>query len=208
MSGSLGPVNAAPAPASPTTPTARPAWPAAVCDLVCVLVFTVVGTLSHDTAGVGHVALVGLPFVVGLAVGWLATRAWRAPAQVWPTGVANHTATPVGHTCAGARQARVASQPTASPTTNGSPTSATCPTPAVSWLSVPTTVNTSTQTRSQTAAGHAGRAVGVVGEAGAGAAFTGPRLPLTARAPRRRSPARPARRRPTGPRRSRRPARS
>ncbi|SKC77864.1 Protein of unknown function [Krasilnikoviella flava] len=95
MSDSLGPVNDASAPASPTTPTARPAWPAAVCDLVCVLVFTVVGTLNHDTAGVGHVALVGLPFVVGLAVGWLATRAWRAPAQVWPTGVAVWFATVV-----------------------------------------------------------------------------------------------------------------
>ncbi|HWV77103.1 MAG TPA: DUF3054 domain-containing protein [Isoptericola sp.] len=88
-------MNAAPAPASPTNPATRPAWPAAVCDLVCVLVFTVVGTLSHDTAGVGHVALVGLPFAVGLAVGWLATRAWRAPAQAWPTGVAVWFATVV-----------------------------------------------------------------------------------------------------------------
>jgi len=64
-------------------------WPAVVCDVVCVLVFTLVGTASHDTGGsAGHVALVGAPFLLGLAVGWLATRAWRAPAQVWPTGVA------------------------------------------------------------------------------------------------------------------------
>jgi hypothetical protein len=34
------------------------------------------------------VALVGLPFLVGLAAGWLAARAWRAPARVWPVGVA------------------------------------------------------------------------------------------------------------------------
>ncbi|MCA5893379.1 DUF3054 domain-containing protein [Isoptericola sp. NEAU-Y5] len=66
-----------------------PVWPAVVCDLVCVLAFTLVGTANHGSAASpGHVALVGVPFLVGLAVGWLATRAWRAPAQVWPTGVA------------------------------------------------------------------------------------------------------------------------
>lgn len=74
---------------APAAVAARPAWPGVVCDLVCVLVFTLVGTASHATSGdLAHVALVGLPFVVGLAVGWVATRAWRAPAQVWPTGVA------------------------------------------------------------------------------------------------------------------------
>ncbi|MFD6179100.1 MULTISPECIES: DUF3054 domain-containing protein [unclassified Isoptericola] len=78
-----------PAPAGPAVPASRAAWPAAVCDLVCVVVFTVVGTMSHATSGdLGHVAMVGLPFLVGLAVGWLASRAWRAPARVWPTGVA------------------------------------------------------------------------------------------------------------------------
>ncbi len=64
-------------------------WPAVVADVVCVLVFTLVGTASHATAGsAGHVALVTLPFLVGLAAGWLASRAWRAPASPWPTGVA------------------------------------------------------------------------------------------------------------------------
>jgi len=88
VSGSLGTVNDASS-STPAAPTTLPAWPAVVCDLVCVLVFTVVGTVNHATAGdVGHVAMVGLPVLVGLAVGWLATRAWRAPAQVWPTGVA------------------------------------------------------------------------------------------------------------------------
>ncbi|MEG3615535.1 DUF3054 domain-containing protein [Isoptericola haloaureus] len=66
-----------------------PAWPAVVCDLVCVLVFTLVGTASHASAGSAwHLVAVAAPFVIGLAVGWLATRAWRAPAQPWPTGVA------------------------------------------------------------------------------------------------------------------------
>jgi hypothetical protein len=63
-------------------------WPAAVADVVCVLVFTIVGTASHQSATAGRVLLVMLPFLVGLAVGWVATRAWRAPAQPWPTGVA------------------------------------------------------------------------------------------------------------------------
>ncbi|MFE6969596.1 DUF3054 domain-containing protein [Isoptericola sp. NPDC057653] len=85
-----------PAPTGPAVPATRAAWPAVVCDLVCVVVFTVVGTMSHATSGdLGHVALVGLPFLVGLAVGWLAARAWRAPARVWPTGVAVWFATVV-----------------------------------------------------------------------------------------------------------------
>jgi DUF3054 family protein len=66
-----------------------PVWPAAVCDVLCVAVFTVVGTFNHASAGsFGQVVLVGLPFLGGLAVGWLAGRAWRTPAQLWPTGVA------------------------------------------------------------------------------------------------------------------------
>ncbi|PFG42582.1 Protein of unknown function (DUF3054) [Isoptericola jiangsuensis] len=76
--------------------TKLPAWPAVVCDVVCVLVFTLVGTASHASGGsAAHVATVGAPFLVGLGVGWLATRAWRAPAQVWPTGVAVWFATVV-----------------------------------------------------------------------------------------------------------------
>ncbi|MDO8144417.1 MULTISPECIES: DUF3054 domain-containing protein [Isoptericola] len=66
-----------------------PVWPAVIADLVCVLAFTLVGTASHASAGsAGHVVAVAAPFVIGLAVGWLATRGWRAPAQPWPTGVA------------------------------------------------------------------------------------------------------------------------
>lgn len=64
------------------------AWLAVVADVVCVLAFTLIGTASHATAGsAGHVALVTLPFLAGLAVGWAASRAWRAPARLWPTGV-------------------------------------------------------------------------------------------------------------------------
>ncbi|MGW8568330.1 DUF3054 domain-containing protein [Isoptericola sp. NPDC055881] len=84
------------APTAPVVPVTRPVWPAAVGDLVCVVVFTVVGTISHATSGdLGHVALVGLPFVAGLAVGWLVARAWRAPARLWPAGVVVWCATVV-----------------------------------------------------------------------------------------------------------------
>lgn len=66
-----------------------PVWPAVVCDLVCVLVFVLVGTANHDTGGrLAHVIGVAVPFLVGLAAGWVGARAWRDPARIWPTGVA------------------------------------------------------------------------------------------------------------------------
>jgi hypothetical protein len=72
----------------------RRVWPAVACDVVCVLVFVLVGTANHQSGGTaGRIALVTLPFLVGLAVGWVAARAWRAPARPWPTGVATWFAT-------------------------------------------------------------------------------------------------------------------
>ncbi len=86
MTGSLGRMDQ---PAPVTDRDRRGVWPAVVCDLLCVVVFAVVGTINHATSGdLGHVALVGLPFLLALASGWFAFRAWRAPARVWPTGVA------------------------------------------------------------------------------------------------------------------------
>ncbi|CAM3680270.1 hypothetical protein GCM10007368_21990 [Isoptericola cucumis] len=85
MTGSLDAVH------QPATAPARTrrVWPAVVADVLSVLVFTVVGTINHATSGdLAHVALVGLPFLVALALGWLVVRAWRAPARPWPTGVA------------------------------------------------------------------------------------------------------------------------
>ena len=71
------------------TAARRRVWPAVVADVLSVLVFTVVGTINHATSGdLAHVALVGLPFLVALALGWVVVRAWRAPARPWPTGVA------------------------------------------------------------------------------------------------------------------------
>jgi hypothetical protein len=57
----------------------------AVADLGLVLVFVAIGRSSHRESA----SLVGFldtawPFVVGLAVGWIALRAWRRPtALVW-----------------------------------------------------------------------------------------------------------------------------
>lgn len=56
--------------------------------MLAVLVFAVVGRSSHaelvDAFGVLSTAV---PFLLGLLVGWLATRAWRAPLRL-PVGVA------------------------------------------------------------------------------------------------------------------------
>ncbi|MFB7844738.1 DUF3054 domain-containing protein [Microbacterium sp. NPDC056052] len=65
-------------------------WPWAVgIDAVLVIVFAAIGRASHehgiDALGVRETAW---PFLVGLAVGWLVLRAWRAPAAPLRTGVA------------------------------------------------------------------------------------------------------------------------
>jgi hypothetical protein len=57
-------------------------------DLVCVVVFATIGRRSHAEGitlpGVAHTAW---PFLSGTAVGWLASRAWRRPYALAPTGV-------------------------------------------------------------------------------------------------------------------------
>jgi Protein of unknown function (DUF3054) len=61
---------------------------AAGADVLAVLVFAAVGRSSHgevlDTFGVVTTAV---PFLLGLLIGWLVVRAWRAPLQL-PIGVA------------------------------------------------------------------------------------------------------------------------
>ncbi len=57
-------------------------------DVICVLVFCAVGRRSHDEgASVTGVATTAWPFLTGTAVGWLASRGWRRPTAVAPTGV-------------------------------------------------------------------------------------------------------------------------
>jgi peptidoglycan/LPS O-acetylase OafA/YrhL len=73
-----------------TTQTVRPttATLAAGADVLAVLVFAAVGRSSHaevvDALGLLTTAA---PFLLGLLVGWLGARVWRAPLRL-PVGVA------------------------------------------------------------------------------------------------------------------------
>lgn len=53
---------------------------AVIVDLIAVLSFVVIGRASHSESG-SLIGFVGTawPFVVGLALGWTLTRAWRRP---------------------------------------------------------------------------------------------------------------------------------
>jgi hypothetical protein len=61
---------------------------AALADVVGVLLFCLVGRRSHaEGLTVAGLAETAWPFLVGTAVGWLLSRAWRRPSAVVPTGV-------------------------------------------------------------------------------------------------------------------------
>jgi hypothetical protein len=67
----------------------RSAVRAAVADVCCVLLFVVIGRASHTKGeSLAGVTSTAWPFLAGLAAGWLATRAWRRPAAILPSGVA------------------------------------------------------------------------------------------------------------------------
>ena len=67
-------------------PRRSPVWLAT--DVAGVLVFCALGRRSHDEGlNVAGIATTAWPFLSGTAVGWLATRAWRRPTAVYPTGV-------------------------------------------------------------------------------------------------------------------------
>jgi hypothetical protein len=67
----------------------RLAWLAyLLADVACVLVFCAVGRRSHaEGLTVAGVAATAWPFLSGTAVGWLASRGWRRPTAVAPTGL-------------------------------------------------------------------------------------------------------------------------
>lgn len=72
-------------------------WVAAVADVVCVIVFVAIGRASHQEGGaLLGVATTAWPFLGGLAIGWVATRAWRAPYALVPAGAGIWAATLVG----------------------------------------------------------------------------------------------------------------
>jgi len=64
------------------------AFAAVLADIVGVLLFCAIGRRSHaEGLTVAGIADTAWPFLVGTAIGWLVSRAWRAPAAVVPTGV-------------------------------------------------------------------------------------------------------------------------
>jgi peptidoglycan/LPS O-acetylase OafA/YrhL len=66
----------------------RSSVPAAIADIVGVLLFCAIGRRSHaEGLTVAGVAATAWPFLVGAAVGWLLSRAWRRPTAVAPTGL-------------------------------------------------------------------------------------------------------------------------
>ena len=66
----------------------------AAVDLVLVLVFVLIGRASHGEDPVGTLNTLW-PFLVGLAVGWVAMRAWRSPQRIVWTGLGVWIATVV-----------------------------------------------------------------------------------------------------------------
>lgn len=66
----------------------RAARLAAVLDVCCVLVFVVIGRASHAKGEtLPGITSTAWPFLAGLAVGWLAVRAWREPRALVPAGI-------------------------------------------------------------------------------------------------------------------------
>lgn len=61
---------------------------ALVGDLLVVLLFVAIGFVQHGTPlTTQNLFLVGWPFALGVLLGHLAIRAWRAPFRIWPHGV-------------------------------------------------------------------------------------------------------------------------
>ena len=68
---------------------------AALADIAAIVVFVAIGRRNHDEGtAVDGVVTVAAPFLIALAVGWIAARAWARPMQVesgfiiWPVTVA------------------------------------------------------------------------------------------------------------------------
>ena len=69
---------------------------ALVVDTVLVVAFAALGRASHDSDILGGLWQTAWPFLVGLAVGWLVTLAWRAPLEPVRTGLGVWAATVIG----------------------------------------------------------------------------------------------------------------
>lgn len=82
-------------PAAPVSPEARARARLTVSsimafdvDVIAVLVFATVGRRTHehglDIAGILGTAW---PFLVGMVLGWIVSRAWKRPLAPWSTGL-------------------------------------------------------------------------------------------------------------------------
>jgi hypothetical protein len=67
----------------------RSARVSVVLDVLCVLIFVVIGRASHTQGeSLAGIASTSWPFLCGLAVGWAVSRAWRRPLALRPAGLA------------------------------------------------------------------------------------------------------------------------
>ena len=58
-------------------------------DVCCVLIFVVIGRASHTQGEtIAGIASTSWPFLCGLGAGWAASRAWRRPLAIRPSGLA------------------------------------------------------------------------------------------------------------------------
>ena len=73
--------------ASGARPSGRAVALALAIDVVLVVAFAAVGRASHDSDVWGGLWQTAWPFLAALAVGWLVTLAWRAPAAPVRTGL-------------------------------------------------------------------------------------------------------------------------
>lgn len=78
-------------PSSSTTRSRVSAGPltwSLIADLVLIVYFATQGRVTHEeTNAVAGALATAWPFLTAAAVGWLVTRAWRAPLALWPQGV-------------------------------------------------------------------------------------------------------------------------
>jgi hypothetical protein len=73
---------------SPRSQQKRSARLAVVLDVCCVLIFVIIGRASHTKGeSLGGIASTSWPFLCGLAIGWLGSRAWRRPLALRPAGI-------------------------------------------------------------------------------------------------------------------------
>ncbi len=69
---------------------------AAIIDVAAIITFVVIGRKNHDEgSALSGIVKVAAPFLIALAVGWLAVRAWRSPMAVG-TGITIWLVTIIG----------------------------------------------------------------------------------------------------------------